>query len=199
MPPVTRTLAMSVSGPPRRWWGLPQLHAMRMDYLGFVQQQREHGDLARMQILNEDVWDLMSPELVREALVTHADSLVRWERGIDVFGQLFGQSVLVTEGDIWQRQRRMLMPAFSPRCIAGYVQLMTDAAHRAFDAAVPAGQADALVCIGQHFAMLEMTLLAAQLLQRYKMVLPAGAAPCAPKLNVTLRPNGPVMLQLHRH
>jgi len=114
--------------------------------LGFVQRlQRDHGDLTRMRIVNEDAWDLMSPELVREALVTHADSLIRWERGIAVFEQVFGQSVLVTEGDTWQRQRRMLMPAFSPRRVTGYARLMTDAAQSALDAAVPAGQAEALV------------------------------------------------------
>ena len=98
-----------------------------------------------MRIGNEDAWDLLSPDLVREALVTHADHLIRWERGIAVFEQVFGQSVLVTEGGNWQRQRRMLMPAFTPKRVAGYAQLMTDAARSALDAAVPAGQAEALV------------------------------------------------------
>lgn len=119
---------------------------MRADYLGFVTRlQREHGDLTRMRLGNEDAWDLMSPELVREALVTHAEHLVRWERGIEVFEQVFGQSVLVTEGGTWQRQRRMLMPAFAPKRVAGYARLMTGAAQAALDAAVPAGQAEALV------------------------------------------------------
>jgi cytochrome P450 len=39
-----------------------------------------------------------------------------------------GQSVLVTEGATWQRQRRMLMQAFTPRRVAGYAALMTEAA-----------------------------------------------------------------------
>jgi cytochrome P450 len=119
---------------------------MRSDYLGFVTRlQRDHGDLTRMCLGNEDAWDLMHPDLVREALVTHADKLIRWERGIAVFEQVFGQSVLVTEGDTWQRHRRMLMPAFSPKRVAGYAQLMTDAACRALDAAVPVGQCESLV------------------------------------------------------
>lgn len=119
---------------------------MRADYLGFVTRlQREHGDLTRMRLVNEEAWDLMSPELVREALVTHAEHLVRWERGIEVFEQVFGQSVLVTEHATWQRQRRMLVPAFAPKRVAGYAQLMTGAAQAALDAAVPAGQAEALV------------------------------------------------------
>ena len=99
---------------------------MRADYLGFVTTlQQRHGDLTRMRLVYEDAWDLMSPDLVREALVTHADRLIRWERGISVFAQVFGQSVLVTEGATWQRQRRMLMPAFSPKRVAGYAALMT--------------------------------------------------------------------------
>ena len=44
------------------------------------------------------------------------------------------------------------------------------------------------VCIGQHFAMLEMTLLAAMLLQRYTVRLPVGGAVGAPRFQVTLRP-----------
>ena len=146
IPPAAAVQATRPGGPASRWWGLPLLRDMRADYLGFVVRlQRGHGDLTRMRLVHEDAWDLMSPDLVREALVTHADQLIRWERGIAVFEQVFGQSVLVTEGGTWQRQRRMLMPAFSPRRVAGYAQLMTDAARSALDAAVPAGQAEALV------------------------------------------------------
>jgi cytochrome P450 len=54
------------------------------------------------------------------------------------------------------------------------------------------------VCIGQHFAMLEMTLVAAMLLQRYRLVLPPDAPACEPVLNVTLRPRGGVRLWLER-
>lgn len=133
-------------GPPRRWWGLPLLRRMRADYLGFtVGLQRDHGDLTLMQLGAERAYDLFTPELVREALVDQADALVRWERGIEVFEQTFGQSVLVTEGATWHRQRRMLQPAFSPRRVAGYAELMREAAGEALDGAVPAGQAQALV------------------------------------------------------
>ena len=54
------------------------------------------------------------------------------------------------------------------------------------------------VCIGQHFAMLEMTLLAAMPLQRCRLRLPEGTVVCAPKQLVTLRPEEPVTLLLAR-
>jgi cytochrome P450 len=54
------------------------------------------------------------------------------------------------------------------------------------------------VCLGQHFAMMEMTLLSAMLLQRFALELPEHAAPCVPELHVTLRPQKSVQLRLTR-
>ena len=114
--PASTTPPQTPPGPSRRWWGLPLLRAMRRDYLGFTSGlQRQYGDVTFMRLGNERAIDLFDPELVRRLLVDHAQHLVRWERGIDVFEQVFGQSVLVTEGATWQRQRRMLQPAFAPR------------------------------------------------------------------------------------
>ncbi|PJI96208.1 cytochrome P450 [Acidovorax sp. 69] len=157
---ATHSARLTPGGPASRWWGLPLLWQMRQDYLGFVTRlQRDHGDLTRMRLGNEDAWDLMSPDLVREALITHADQLIRWERGIAVFEQVFGQSVLVTEGDTWQRQRRMLMPAFTPKRVVGYAQLMTDAARSALDSAVPPGQTEALVAIDTFWTDVAMDVI----------------------------------------
>jgi len=115
-------------GPEAAWFGLPNLRAMSRDYLGLLaRHQREHGDLVRLRIGNERTLDLFHPELVRRLLVEHADDLIRWERGTEVFAESVGQSVLVTEGATWQRQRRMLMQAFTPRKVAGYAALMAEA------------------------------------------------------------------------
>ena len=114
-------------GPPTRWWGLPALAAMRRDYLGAIATQKAFGDLVRQQVVNERAVDVFDPELLRQVMVDHADALIRWERGPEVFSDGLGQSVLVTEGAVWQRQRRMLMQAFTPRRVAGYVETMVEA------------------------------------------------------------------------
>lgn len=54
------------------------------------------------------------------------------------------------------------------------------------------------VCIGQHFALLEMTLVAARLLQCHELGPVPGDAPPEPAFDVTLRPRLPLRLRLRR-
>lgn len=128
MQPMTSLTWNDLPAHPDRWWGLPVLAAMRRDYLAVIGAQRALGDLVGQRILAERGVDVFDPALLREVMVEHADALVRWERGPEVFAELMGQSVLVTEGPTWQRQRRMLMQAFTPKRVAGYAALMTEAA-----------------------------------------------------------------------
>jgi cytochrome P450 len=53
------------------------------------------------------------------------------------------------------------------------------------------------VCLGQHFAVLEMTLIAALVLQRFELG-PAGPEVPKPRMAVTLRPDGGLRLHLRR-
>jgi cytochrome P450 len=132
----------TIPGPADRWWGLPHLFGMRRDYLGYSEQlQRDHGDLVRLRLDAERAVELFDPELLRQALVEHADSMVRWARGPEVFAEASGQNVLVTEGATWQRQRRLLMQAFTPRKVAGYAGLMAQATRDALQALPRAGAA----------------------------------------------------------
>lgn len=138
-PLASRTWA-DLPRPASRWWGLSLLVDMRRDYLGFVEGlQRNHGDLVAMRIAAERMVDIFDPEAVREVLVQHASRSVRWERGIEIFAQSFGRSVLVTEGAEWQRQRRMLQPAFAPKPVAGQADEMVATITNAMRA-LPASQ-----------------------------------------------------------
>lgn len=117
------------------------LREMSRDYLGFMQRLHEaHGDIAYTHMGPEHCYDVFAPELIRAVLVEQAEHFIRWERGTEVFSQAMGQSVLVTEATVWQRQRRLLTPAFAPRKMAGYANLMVAAAQRALDALPPSPQ-----------------------------------------------------------
>ncbi|WP_211107262.1 cytochrome P450 [Azospirillum thermophilum] len=52
------------------------------------------------------------------------------------------------------------------------------------------------ICLGQHLAMAEMTVIAAMVLQRVVLSVPAGMAPPRPVMALSLRPDRPLHLAL---
>jgi cytochrome P450 len=121
------------SGPRDRSFGLRLLADMEDDYLGFWRQaQRRHGDTVYMRHGWLHHYGFMHPDQIRETLVDKARSFIRYEQHIKVMRQLHGQSVMITEGDTWQRQRRTLLPAFSPKRFDAYAAQVTAAADDAF-------------------------------------------------------------------
>jgi cytochrome P450 len=53
------------------------------------------------------------------------------------------------------------------------------------------------VCVGNHFALMEAVLVLAALARKWRVTVPDGEEPVAPKPQITLRPARPVRLVLH--
>ncbi len=122
-------------GPKSRIFGFDLLSQSKADYLGHVGELKQRfGDVVMSQVVHEKVFDIHHPDLIRELLVDNADALIRWERGIEVFANIHGRSVLVNEGEKWKRQRRMLQPGFSAKRMGGYCTLMAKAMQDALNA-----------------------------------------------------------------
>ena len=122
-------------GPRSGLFGLRLASRMFKDYPGFHRQlQRDHGDAAWFRVGPYRDYVFSHPDLIREVLVSKARSFVRWQRGMRVFAKAHGQSVLITEGAVWQRQRRMLQPVFAPRRFDGYARQIGAASAQALDA-----------------------------------------------------------------
>ncbi len=133
-------------GPKNTWFGLPLVGEMKSDILGLLQRlHTQHGDIVHLQIANQAIYTLFSPELIRDAIVTHADDFVRHERVMDVFSLIYGDNVMTTEADTWKRQRRILTPGFAPKKITGYTRLMAQATADSFSAALPQAEGESLV------------------------------------------------------
>jgi cytochrome P450 len=125
-------------GPRDRAFGLRLLADMEGDYLGFWREaRRRHGDTVHMRHGWLHHYGFMHPDQMREALVDKARSFIRYEQHIAVMRQLHGNSVIITEGATWLRQRRTLLPAFSPKRFDAYAGQVTAAAADAY-ASLPA-------------------------------------------------------------
>ncbi|MDG9708999.1 cytochrome P450 [Streptomyces sp. DH10] len=89
--------------------------------------------------------------------------------------------------DFWTDPERFDPERFAPEA----------AADRPKNAYIPFG-AGLRVCIGKHFALTELTIIAAMILQRYRLRVPEGHPPVGLDQLVTLRPKNEVLLRLER-
>jgi cytochrome P450 len=120
-------------GPRAGLTGWRLLVAMSRDMLGSLAAwQKEHGDIVHLRIWPEHEVVVSDPQLARELLVTRHDELIRWERGIRIFSQVHGHSVLTAEGDAWRTRRHALVPDFSPKAVQRFSPTIVTAVTQAF-------------------------------------------------------------------
>jgi cytochrome P450 len=126
-------------GPKDCFFGIPLSRRFRADTLGFlVEVGRTAGDLGHFAIGPIHFYLVIHPDLVHEVLATRSKFFPKLRKTTDVIRQVEGNGIVVTEGDFWLRQRRLVQPAFAPARLARYADLMVEYTRRATDA-WPAG------------------------------------------------------------
>ena len=102
---------------------LPELSR---DALGLMTRcARDYGDFVRVRLGLTRAVLIGHPGLVEEVLVTrHHD--FRKNLGTRRLGTLLGNGLLLSEGDFWLRQRRLMQPAFHRQRIAAMAEAMVD-------------------------------------------------------------------------
>jgi cytochrome P450 len=119
--------------------GLPLLKEIQADPLAAATRlQHQCGDVAEFEILFRRIVYFFSPEAVRKILVDHHDDFEREARLLRIFESFQGRNVLTTEGADWERQRRLLTPAFSAKRMSGYMSLMQAAIDNCVSEELPA-------------------------------------------------------------
>ena len=104
---------------------LPHLLHKQFDYLRTAQQT--HGDIFRIDLGLTDAVALNHPRHVQYVL---RDNVRNFRKGGNMWTSvrsMFGNGLVVSEGDFWLRQRRMMQPHFHRRYLAGIFDLMLTA------------------------------------------------------------------------
>ncbi|MEX1021036.1 MAG: cytochrome P450 [Litorilinea sp.] len=106
---------------------LTEMQAMQQDQLTFAcQMAAELGGVAHLKILRTDLFFISEPAMTRELLLHHARQMHRDPFVAGVFKRFLGNGVFVAEGETWQRQRKLVQPAFHTMRIREYVATMAD-------------------------------------------------------------------------
>ena len=102
------------------------------DPLGFMERTaREFGDVVSVDVYGQEVIQVTDPDAIRRVLVGNAGSYRKPTFGDDEgLAGLLGDGLLTSDGDLWQRQRSALQPAFFGERLDDYATEMVEHAKR---------------------------------------------------------------------
>ena len=123
---TTRTLPPGPKGRPFFGSG----RDLACDQIGFYTRcARDHGDLVPVRLGPRQALLVFHPDAIEEVLVTRSRDFVK-SPGVRLLAGLLGDGLLLSEGETWLRQRRLVQPAFHRQRLAGYGEVMAAFAER---------------------------------------------------------------------
>ncbi|MBV9467800.1 MAG: cytochrome P450, partial [Abitibacteriaceae bacterium] len=151
-----------------QWLPLPYgtLQEFLHDPLAFqIQGRARCGDVMRLRIGPLLLHFLFHPDHIRRVLFTHQKNYLRgWHYRL--LRQLFGDNLLVSEGNHWRRQRRLAQPAFQHQRLAAYAAIMVDATAQLLARWRDAATSGQALEIGPEMAGLALTIAGRTLFDR---------------------------------
>jgi len=129
-----RTPPTHESDPPT-YDGLPVIgntHQLVREQGGLFEAAASEGDVVRLRILGMgDLYQVSHPDLVERILVSDRERFEKASQSQEDLGELIGQGLILSEGELWERQRQRIQPAFYMDRIADYADTIAAESHDA--------------------------------------------------------------------
>lgn len=90
--------------------------------------QRDYGDLASFRLATRHFYLISHPKLIEQALIKQSDTFVKMYDPKKPTGLalVLGQGLVTSQGELWQRQRRLMQPVFQRSNLASlHSQIVT--------------------------------------------------------------------------
>jgi cytochrome P450 len=108
------------------------LDLRRSQLATYDRAMREHGDVVRLAVgppgLRFDLYCVFHPDGVRAVLAGSREGYSKHTRFYEQIAEAFGWGLLTSEGDRWERQRRLIQPLFTRKQITTYATVMAEEA-----------------------------------------------------------------------
>ncbi len=93
-----------------------------------------NGNVFKAKFPDQDNWvyNIRDPEMAKHMLVTNYKNYKKGV-GIKQINVLLGRGIIVSEGDLWKRQRKMMQPLFSNKLLTQQLPLMIRCADKLLD------------------------------------------------------------------
>ncbi|MCI0576239.1 MAG: cytochrome P450 [Chloroflexi bacterium] len=136
---------------------LPQI--LKDPFAFFAQARERYGDIYRLNLGLTKVVVLNHPRHAQHVLRDQGQNYRKGGPMWDAVRGLLGNGLVVSEGDFWLRQRRMMQPHFHRQRLAGLTDLMVEAIEESLDSWEAAAAAGEPVNLHQHFNQLTMRVI----------------------------------------
>ena len=118
-------------GPQDNILGTHTLAEFRKDPLAFLLKvARTYGDILQWPFGPFRSWMVAHPDYVHQVLTTDADKFNKASVTKRSLGPTIGKGLLLSDGEFWRRQRKLIQPAFHMKRLQGYGKVMTDHSER---------------------------------------------------------------------
>ena len=105
----------------------------RTDLLDFLlDTARQYGPLASFRVGPRRLLLASGPDLIEQVLVTDAKHYIK-HFGARAFKPVLGNGLVTSEGALWQRQRKLIQPAFLRTRVQTYAPVMAELTNRMLD------------------------------------------------------------------
>lgn len=113
-------------GPPNLLFGLNQVAMFQPSRImqTFEACAATYGDVVRINLAGMQQTMVFHPDHVRQILIEQPEKIARSKLQQRLLGLFHGNSLNNSDGVFWQRQRKLMQPAFHTRRIQGYVDTM---------------------------------------------------------------------------
>jgi cytochrome P450 len=96
----------------------------RGDTIGYLTKcAREYGDVVFFRFLGVPACFVNRPDCIESVLVTQNNNFVK-SKDYRAMRRVLGNGLLLSEGEFWRRQRKLIQPAFHQERIAAYAEIM---------------------------------------------------------------------------
>jgi cytochrome P450 len=120
----------------------------------------EFGDIYRASIYGADVYVVSAPEYVEHVLLRNWQN---YPKGLAIkrIALLLGNGLMVSKGDLWKRQRRMIQPAFNRASLGKLTGMIIAANQRLLDKWIDSANTHATINVTRDISLtiLEIVLL----------------------------------------
>jgi cytochrome P450 len=118
--------------------GLPLVGSLTdffQDQLGFYEYcAEEYGDMVQVDVAGETFYHVTHPDYIEKILVKDDAKYVKGDFQQEALAGVTGDGLFLSEGEQWERQRKIIQPAFfHERVDEEYTQMMTEYAESMID------------------------------------------------------------------